>query len=451
MEGEKGSFSGRVGFVLAAAGSAVGLGNIWRFPYLAAKQGGGIFLLVYILLVVFIGFFLDVTEAAIGRKTGKSTLHAFGAIVGKYRWVGLISSLVPVIILPYYSVVGGWVVRYFASYMTGGGATLTSDTAFSSFISQNISPIVCFLVFFVATAVIVSMGVEKGIEKASRIMMPVLVVLCVATAVYTLTLDGAWEGVKYLFVPNFSQLTMKTVFSAMSQMFYSLSLSMGIMVTYGAYMKKSVPLDKAIGQVALFDTGIAIVAAMMVVPGVFAFSHGDLSALNKGAGLMFITLPKVFASMPIGNIVGALFFLLVLFAALTSSISLMEAIVSELREVIHCSRIVACLWVSLYGVIVGVFSSLGFGLMDGVRLFGFNIFDFCDFLSNSVMMPLGALLICLFVAWIAKPECVIDEVMVSSPFKSQKVYRVVMRYIAPLIIIAVLVTSVMEGLGLLAY
>ncbi|MDY4889230.1 MAG: sodium-dependent transporter [Sphaerochaetaceae bacterium] len=451
MSEEKGSFSGKVGFVLAAAGSAVGLGNIWRFPYLAANQGGGIYILTYVILVVFVGFALSLTETALGRRTGKSTLKAFGALDRKSGWMGVLPALVPAIILPYYSVVGGWVVKYLGSYLTFNGAELISDSFFGSFISSPYSPLIGFALFFVVTSVIVSFGVQKGIEKASRFMMPILVVLCIGVAIYTLTLPGAMEGMKYLFVPNFSQFSFKTLFSAMSQMFYSLSLAMGIMVTYGTYMKKDVKMDTAIAQVAVFDTAIAILAAVMVVPGVFVFSGGNPEALNKGAGLMFVTLPKVFASIPGGDFVGILFFVLVLFAALTSSISLMEAIISELMEIKQMSRRKACVIVSIYSLALGSLASLGFGPLSFIKLVGFTIFDFMDFASNNVMMPVAALIICIFTAWIIKPETFIDEVKLSSTFKVQKIYSVVIKYVAPVLILLVLITSVMEGLGLISY
>lgn len=451
MERKDVAFSGKIGYVLAAAGSAVGLGNIWRFPYLAAKQGGGIFIITYILLVLFVGYFLALTETAIGRKTGKSTLDAFKSLAPKWGWVGIVPAIVPIIILPYYSVVGGWVVKYFSSFATGNLSSTLNSEFFGNFISSPIQPLICFSLFFIATGVIVSFGVEKGIEKASRIMMPILVLLCVIIAGYTLTLDGALEGVKYLFIPNFSQFSLKTLFSAMSQMFYSLSIAMGILVTYGSYMKKDVALDKAVKQVAIFDTGIAILAAMMVVPGVFAFSGGDLDALNKGAGLMFITLPKVFDSFKGGAFIGTLFFILVLFAALTSAISLMEAIVNELQDRTKLNRHQACFWICLYDIVVGCLVSLGFGPLKMIQIIGFSLFDFCDFISNSVLMPIAAILICLFTAFVIKPKTLIDEIDLSSQFKLSKVYTVVITYIAPIVICLVFITSVMEGLGILKY
>jgi Na+-dependent transporters of the SNF family len=451
MERKNVTFSGKLGYVLAAAGSAVGLGNIWRFPYLAAKQGGGIFILTYILLVILVGFFLALTETAIGRKTGKSTLDAFGALSKKWAWAGIIPAIVPVIILPYYSVVGGWIVKYLWAFITGKTAATTSPDYFGNFVSSPIEPIICFIIFFVFTGIIVSFGVEKGIENASRFMMPVLVLLCIGLGIYTMTMKGAAAGLKYLFVPNFSQLSINTVFAAMSQMFYSLSIAMGILITYGSYMKKDVAMDKAVAQVAAFDTGIAILAAIMVVPSVFVFSGGDIAALNKGAGLMFVTLPNVFNSFSGGTLVGALFFLLVLFAALTSAISLMEAVVNQIEGRTSFSRKKICILVTLYGVAVGSLVSLGFGPLDMIKIIGFSLFDFCDFISNSVLMPIGAIIICVFVGYVIKPKTLIDEINVSSKFQLHKVYGIILRYVAPVIIGLVFITSVMEGFGLIKY
>ena len=331
---QRSSFSGRIGFVLAAAGSAVGLGNLWRFPYLAAKYGGGIFLLVYIILAVTFGFALMITEIAIGRKTGLSAIGAYKKLNKKFSFVGWLTALVPMIILPYYCVIGGWVAKYLASYIGGEGQAMAGDAYFGGFISQTVSPLFWFFLFVAVTAVIVLCGVEKGVERASKIMMPVLVVLSLVVTVYSVTRPGALEGVKYYLLPNFSELTaqslINTLLGAVGQLFYSMSLAMGIMITYGSYMKKEDNLEKAVGQIEIFDTGIAITAGLMVIPAVFAFTGA--APEKPGPGLMFQALPKVFGSMSFGSVFGAIFFLLVLFAALTSSISLMETVVSIIQD-----------------------------------------------------------------------------------------------------------------------
>ncbi|MBO5019941.1 MAG: sodium-dependent transporter, partial [Clostridia bacterium] len=320
MAEKRSSFTGKIGFVLAAAGSAVGLGNIWRFPYLAAKYVGGIFLLVYIILAVTFGFALMVTEIAIGRKTGTSAINAFKTLDKRFSFLGWMAALVPAIILPYYSVIGGWVTKYLVGFVSGQSKTMASgDSYFDNFISGT-APVFWFLIFMALTALIVLLGVEKGIERVSKIMMPVLVLLTLGIAIYVMTIPGAMKGVIYYIKPNFSNFRVETVLAAMGQLFYSMSLAMGIMITYGSYMKKEVNIEKSVRQISLFDTGIAFLAGLMIIPAVFV---SDNATLNKGPGLMFVTLPEVFNSMPGGTIIGILFFLLVIFAALTSSISLM--------------------------------------------------------------------------------------------------------------------------------
>lgn len=338
MEKKRSSFSGKLGFVLAAAGSAVGLGNLWRFPYLAAKYGGGIFLLVYLILAVTFGFTLMIGEVALGRKTGLSAIGAFKKLNSKYTFVGYFAALVPIIIMPYYCVIGGWVFKYFTAFLTGHSQSAAQDGYFEGFISQTGQPILWQSVFILGTAIVVFLGVEKGVEKVSKVLMPLLVILTVGIAIYSVTLPGASAGIIYYLKPDFTHFSITTVVGAMGQLFYSMSLAMGIMITYGSYMKKDVNLEKSVSQIEIFDTGIAFFAGMMIVPAVFVFSGGDASAINAGPGLMFVTLPKVFMSMPFGTIIGILFFILVLFAALTSSISLMETIVSITCDRLHWNR-----------------------------------------------------------------------------------------------------------------
>ncbi len=358
---KKSYFTGKIGFVLAAAGSAVGLGNIWRFPYLAAKYGGGIFLLIYIILSVTFGFALMTAEIAIGRKTGQSAIGAFKTLNKKYSFIGVIASVIPAIILPYYSVIGGWVTKYFCVFVSGGAEFSAQDDYFGNFISKPFEPLFWFLIFIGITALIVLLGVEKGIEKISKFMMPVLVVLTLFVAIYAMFMPGAMKGVAYYLTPDFSKFSFTTVLAAMGQLFYSMSLAMGIMITYGSYMKKDVNLESSVHQIEIFDTGIAFLAGLMVIPAVFAFSGGNEAALNKGPGLMFVTLPKVFESMTGGTVVGAIFFILVFFAALTSSISLMETVVSIVMEKISCGRKSACTMVIIGSIVLGALSSLGFG------------------------------------------------------------------------------------------
>ena len=447
---DRGSFTNQVGFVMAAAGSAVGLGNLWRFPYLAAKYGGGIFLLVYIILAVTFGFSLMVTETAIGRKTGVSAIEAYGKLSKKFTFLGYLTSIVPIIILPYYSVIGGWGFKYLSVFLSTSHTASAQDSYFSSYISQTGEPILWFLLFLGVTGAVVMLGVEKGIEKVSRILMPLLVVLTVGMAIYSLTLPHAMDGVKYYLIPDFSRFSANTVLAALGQLFYSMSLSMGITITYGSYMSKKDDIAKASTQVDIFDTGIALLAGLMIIPAVFSFSGGSETQLQQGPGLMFVMLPKVFNHMGTGGVIaGAAFFLLVLFAALTSSIALMETVVSILKDKLHISRVKACILTLAFSALLGVLSSLGFGVLSGVKPLGFDFLDFFDFISNSVLMPVVAFLTCLCVGWFIGTKVIDDEVTLSSEFRRQKLCDVMIRWIAPICIIAILVSSVLNALGII--
>jgi NSS family neurotransmitter:Na+ symporter len=424
------------------------LGNIWRFPYLVAKYGGGTFLICYIVLAVTFGFTLMTAEIAIGRKTGLSAIGAFKKLDARFGFLGLLASIVPIIILPYYSVIGGWVVKYFAAFISGGSTDAASDTYFTSFIGSVQQPIIWFSLFVILTAVVVICGVEKGIESVSKFLMPILVVLTLIIAIFVITMDGASEGLKYYLLPNLSDFSAKTILAAMGQLFYSMSLAMGIMITYGSYMKKSTNLEGAVRHIELFDTGIAILAGLMIVPAVFIFSGGDQSALSAGPGLMFITLPKVFLSMPFGKFIGIIFFLLVFFAALTSAISLMETIVSIFMDKFKWKRTFTCVVVTIYTLLMGIPSSLGFGVWEFIQPLGMSILDFMDFISNSVLMPIVALLTCIFVGHIIKPETVIEEACVEgAAFRKKHIFVWMIKWVAPILLVIILVTSVAGALG----
>lgn len=451
MSEKRSSFSGKIGFVLAAAGSAVGLGNIWRFPYLAAQHGGGIFLLVYVALAITFGVALMSTEIAIGRKTGQSAIGAYTSLDKRFRFLGVLESIVPIIILPYYSVIGGWVTKYLAVFVSGGIGDAAQDHYFDGFISQTGEPIIWFLIFVGITALIVLFGVEKGIEKVSKFMMPVLVVLTVGIAVYSMCMPGALEGVLYYLKPDFSKFSVTTVLAAMGQLFYSMSIAMGIMITYGSYMKKNVSISSSVKQIAIFDTGIAFFAGLMVIPAVFSFSGGNEAALGKGPGLMFVTLPKVFASIDGvgGTIVGVLFFLLVLFAALTSSISLMETVVSVLKDKFGWSRKRTCLIVFIGCIMLGLPSSLGFGLLKDISIGSMTILDIFDFAANSIIMPIAALITCIFVGYVLKPKALIQELEIGGKFTAKRMFTVMIKYIAPIFIVLILASSVLEAFGIM--
>ena len=450
MDNKRSNFTGKIGFVLAAAGSAVGLGNIWRFPYLAAKYGGGIFLLVYLILAVTFGFSLMCAEIAIGRKTGQSAIGAFTTLNKKYKFIGIMASAVPIIILPYYSVIGGWVMKYLSVFVTGGVESAATDGYFENFISQPFEPIGWFLLFIGLTALVVLLGVEKGVEKVSKIMMPILVFLTIGIAIYSMTMPGAMEGVVYYLNPDFSKFSATTVLAAMGQLFYSMSLAMGIMITYGSYMKKDVSIEASVHQIEIFDTGIAFLAGLMVIPAVFSFSGGDEAALGKGPGLMFVTLPKVFNSIEGigGTIIGVLFFLLVLFAALTSSISLMETVVSIFRDKFGWGRKTTCVIVLVGSILLGLPSSLGFGVWSNITVAGMTFLDMFDFFSNSILMPVVAFLTCIFIGYVIKTKTLTDEIESSGKFPNKGLFNVMIKYIAPIFIVLILVSSVLDVLGI---
>ena len=446
---QKSGFSSRIGFVLAAAGSAVGLGNLWRFPYLAAKYGGGSFLLVYLILTVTFGFALMITEIAIGRKTGKSALYAFSDLDRNSGFIGVLASAVPIIILPYYCVIGGWVVKYAWAFVTGSGSAAAADEYFGEFISQTGEPILWLGIFILATMVVILLGVNKGIENISKVLMPLLVILSVVIAVFVVTRPGAGAGIAYYLKPDLSKISANAFLAALGQLFYSMSLAMGIMITYGSYLKKDANIEHSVRNIEIFDTGIAFLAGLMIVPAVFVFSGGNEASLKAGPTLMFITLPKVFDGMAGGHIIGAVFFVLVLFAALTSAISLMETVVSIFVDKTNKSRRFITICVTIYTIVMAIPSSLGFGVLSGISIKGMSILDMFDFVSNSILMPVVALLTCLFVGFVVKPKTVIDEVESSShSYKSKKVYEILIKYVSPILIILILISSILNAFGI---
>ena len=457
---KRNSFKGSIGFVLAAAGSAVGLGNIWRFPYLAAKHGGGLFLVIYIVLALTFGFALLTTEIAIGRKTKQSPLTAYSKISKKWGWLGGLACLVPIIILPYYCVIGGWVVKYFIAFLTGQGTAAAQDGYFTSFITNtNGEPLIMLLLFLFATAFVVFRGVNKGIESFSTIIMPALILLVIGISIFSLTLSHkddtnttrtGLEGFMVYVIPNVSQLTVSSFLSAvvdaMGQLFYSLSVAMGIMITYGSYVRDEDNLGKSINQIEIFDTIVAFLAGVMIVPAVYVFSGTEgLSA--SGPSLMFVSLPNVFKAMgPAGNVIGCLFFAMVLFAALTSSVSLLEAIVSCFIDKFKISRVKSVSVVTIITLVLGVIVCLGYNLL----YFDFTlpngsvgqILDIMDYISNSVLMPVVAIGTCLLIGWIVKPKTVIDEVEKNGVRMGRKtLYVVMVKFVVPLLLLVLLLKS----------
>lgn len=459
MDNKRSSFGGSIGFVLAAAGSAVGLGNIWRFPYLAAKDGGGLFLVIYLVLVLTFGFALLTTEIAIGRKTKLSPLMAYRKLHPRWKPLGKFACLVPMIILPYYFVVGGWVMKYMVSFVCGGGIDAAGDGYFGGFISGDVEPIVYTVLFLLITSCIVYLGVNKGIELSSKILMPLLILLVIGISVYSLTLSftdetGAtrtgMQGLKVLVVPDLEDITFQkilvTLVDAMGQLFYSLSVAMGIMISYGSYVNHKDNLVKGINKIEVFDTVVAFLAGVMIIPAVYVFMGRDgMSA--SGPGLMFISIPKVFASMgATGGIIGGIFFIMAFFAALTSAVSMLEAIVSSFMDRFSISRRRSIVYEGLVALVLAVLVCLGYNylyfelpLPNGVNA---QILDIMDYVSNNVLMPIVAIGTCVLVGWVLKPDVVTDELTRNGEvFSRRSLYVVMVKFVAPAMLLFLLLKS----------
>ena len=473
---KRASWSGQLSFILAAAASAIGLGNLWRFPYLAAQYGGGTFILIYLILVVTLGFTLMTTEIAIGRKTQQSQLTAYGKLHSGFGIIGLLSTVIPLVIVPYYCVIGGWVLKYFWTYLRillGNAAakeTLADSGAFfGGFITAPFAPFGYGLLFIIACALVIVLGVKDGIERSNKVMMPLLFLFAIGIAVYVCCLPGAGAGLKYYLVPNMDSLRSvgadgvarfsiaqlgKTILGAMGQMFYSLSLAMGIMITYGSYMRKEDSIEKSVRRIEIFDTLIAVIAGLMIIPVVYMFAVKTgtpvKEAMNAGPGLMFVTLPKVFADFgAAGPWVGTVFFLLVIFAALTSAISLYEACVASVCDLLHMERKPATFFTFFLIAFLAVFSAIGYGAWGKVTLFGQQFLDFFDFVTNSVLMPIVAALTCIFIGWVVGTKTIEDEVLHGEArFAAAGFYRVMVKYIAPVLVLAILVSEICRYFGI---
>jgi NSS family neurotransmitter:Na+ symporter len=447
----RGKFSGKMGYVLSVAGSAVGLGNIWRFPYLAAKYGGGTFLLVYLILMVTFGYAMIISETTLGRMTKKSPVGAFQSFGNGFslKLGGWINAIIPMIIAPYYCVIGGWVLKYLVEYIKGNTDAVASDAYFTQFITNGSSVELYFIIFALITTSIVLFGVKKGVERVSKISMPLLLILALIVTIYSVTRPGALEGVKYFLIPDFSKLTIMTVVAAMGQLFYSLSIAMGILYTYGSYLDKKIDIEAATVQIELFDTGVAILAGLMIIPAVFAFSSGTATTLNAGPSLMFITIPKVFASMGLGSIVGFVFFLLVFVAAITSSISLAETSASTFEDQFGWNRKVSTIVITIIIILLGSASALGFSTLKFITIIGMNFLDFFDFITNSIMMPLASLATLILILKVVGLEKIAEEVEISSKFKRKKIYNFFIKYLDAACIIAILASSIANVFGII--
>lgn len=457
MNEKRNSFSSSLGFVLAAAGSAVGLGNIWRFPYLAAKDGGGLFLVVYLVLALTFGFTMMVSETAIGRKTRQSALTAYGTLHKPSKWIGIFACLVPFMILPYYCIIGGWVLKYCIAFITGNGFAAAQDGYFTDFITGYTQPIVFDVIFLLAVAFVIYLGVNKGIESLSKVLMPALIIMVIGIAIFSLTIKGnggertGLDGLKVYVIPSLAGMGVKDVFitilDAMGQLFYSISVAMGIMITYGSYFKDDSNLLKSVNQIEFFDTLVAFLAGVMIIPAVFVFL-GEEGMRSSGPGLMFVALPKVFTEMgALGNIIGAVFFIMVLFAALTSAMSVLEAVVASLIDCFGWSRKKAVIIETAIALVLGVIICLGYNVLyfevtlpNGSVA---QILDIMDYISNQIFMPVVAIGTCILVGWVVKPETIINEATKNGEkFGRKTLFIVMIKYIAPVMLLVLLLGSV---------
>lgn len=454
---KKSSFSGQIGFVMAAAGSAVGVGNLWRFPYLVAKDGGGLFLIIYIVLVLTFGFTLLTTDIAIGRKTGQSAIAAYETMRPGWKKLGILTFCVPMLIMTYYAVIGGWILKYFTVYLTGDFAAAANDDYFTDFITDP-SSVWFGLIFMLLTGFIVYNGVEGGIERCSKFIMPILLVLVVGIAIFSLTLKSGDEsgavrtgldGLKVYLIPDVSGLTLsrflQITLDAMSQLFFSLSVSMGIMITYGSYVKKEVDLNKSVAQIEIVDTGVAILAGMMIIPAMFVFSGID--GMSAGPSLMFVALPKTFYAMgKAGYVIGLVFFLLTAFAALTSCISVLEAITANCIEVFHTERKKTTGVLTIIYLIATAVIALGYSIFYvEVKLPNGStgqLLDIMDYISNSFLMPLISVFSTILVGWIVGSKWIADEMEhPNGKFSRKHLYNVMIKYVAPVIMVILFLQS----------
>lgn len=444
------SFGSRFGALVAMAGSAVGLGNLWRFPYLVGENGGAAFIIVYVILSFVICLPIFVSEFVIGRRSQKNAYSAFRDLSGgsAWRWVGLFTIIVPLIVLSYYSVIGGWSIEYLLKSITfsftGGESQSALSTMFSDFVSSAWGPLLGHTGFLLLTTLIVMVGIKDGIEKFSKVMMPMLFFIVIGIAIYSMTLPGAKAGLDYLFNPDFSKINGKAIAAALGQAFFSLSLGFGTIMTYASYVdKKENPLFQSVAT-ASSDLLFALVAGMAIMPAVFAFGISP----QTGPGLVFETLPYVFGQMPAGGFIAILFFLALLVAAVTSSISMLEVAVAYLVEERKISRIWACVILFAICWVVGAVCSLSFGPLSHIKIDGGNIFDFFDNLSSNILMTLGSLLTVLFVGWRLKKTDVYDEFTNGGTLSTNaRIFGVLwflIRYICPLAIILIFVSGLIS-------
>lgn len=420
-------WASRIGFIMAAAGSAIGLGNLWKFPYLMGRNGGFTFLIAYLIFVVILGVPVMMLEMSLGRYTGRDPVQSYKIVNPKAKIVGILGVLAPFIILSYYSVIGGWIIKYIVSYAT----TFSAPADFNAFIASP-ETIIWHLIFMLLTVAICFKGIG-GIEKASKFMMPALFVLLIVVVIRSVTLDGASEGLRFIFEPN-GGFTLSSINAALGQVFYSLSLCMGITITYGSYLSKKENIVKSCGIVAGMDTTLAVFAGVAIFPAVFVFGLEP----GQGAGLIFGTLPKVFGSMMGGSIFAIAFFVLVFFAAITSSIALLEVVVSFTIDSWGWERKKSVILVGIIEFLLGIPSALSFGLLGDVTILNYSVFDFVGMLTDNLILPIGGILMCIFVGWKFDLTKLADEIELgSNGFKIRKLWINCIKYIAPILLVVV--------------
>lgn len=438
-------FKSKRGFIWVATGSAVGLGNLWRFPYLVNQCGGAAFIFVYILCLIVFGIVLAVTDIAIGRKTGKTVIRAFLDISKKYRWVGYISVLIPLIISGYYCVIGGWIFKYLTIYATGSSDILNNDY-YESFISCSMdgifnSPIFWFILFALIATIVMSFNINKGLEKVSMIAMPLLLCILVVIALFVLTIPGIGEGLSYYFIPDINKINAKTFIGAFGQMFYSLSIAMGVLVTFGSYMDKNEDIEKSAFILGGIDCFVSVITGMIIVPLVHIYNETVIS----GSGLMFYVLPRVFAQMEFGHIIGLLFFLLASIAALTSVFSMVEVGMSIFTEIFGIKREISA-FLNLFVIfLIGISPCLGYGPLSFVYFEGSYILEMMDFFANTLLLPFSAIGTCMCVVHALKIENLVKEVKSSGPFRLERIYSPMIKYVAPFFISLIFIFGVIQN------
>ncbi|MGL4403229.1 MAG: sodium-dependent transporter [Fusobacteriaceae bacterium] len=445
MSESRGKWGSSLGFILASAGSAVGLGNLWKFPYLAGKNGGGAFVVVYLSLVIILGFTLMLGEMALGRRGKSDPYGSYNNIKKGWGFVGILGILTCFIILSYYSVIGGWVIKYIVDFMSGG-VEGEAGAYFGGFISGISSPIIYAGIFLILTALIVVKGISGGIEKASKFMMPALFLFLIIIVVRSVTLPGAMVGIEFLIKPDFSKITGGVILAALGQVFFSLSLGMGAMITYGSYLPPDSKLVRSALIVPGLDTLVALLAGLAVMPAVFSFGLEP----SAGPGLLFVTLPKIFEAMAFGSFFGVIFFVLVFFAAITSSISMLEVIVAFVVDQMKFDRKITTWALTFILFLVAIPNSLSFGIMEKSKIFfGMNFFDFLSYLSDNLFLPIGGLLLCIFIGYIWGEENVLHEITNEGKlnFSLGKLWIFVIKYIGPVVIGIIL----LQALGILKF